>query len=63
MAALGSGVTGIASLGQALLAVQVSVAIAKGELDPNAVRELPEGRKKLEFEKVFAMMTGGGKKL
>ena len=34
-----------------------------GELDPNAVRELPEGRKKLELEKVFAMMTGGGKKL
>jgi len=63
MAALGSGVTGIASLGQALLAVQVQLGIAKGELDPNAPRELPEGRKRLELEKVFAMMSGGGKRL
>ena len=37
--------------------------ISKGELDPNAPRTLEEGRKKLELEKVFAMMTGGGKKV
>lgn len=63
MAALGSGVTGIASAGQLALAVQIAVGISKGELDPNAPRTLEEGRKKLELEKVFAMMTGGGKKV
>ena len=40
-----------------------SVVISKGELDPDAPRVLEEGRKKLELEKVFAMMTGGGKKV
>ena len=63
MAALGSGVTGIAALGQLALAVQIQVGISKGELDPDAPRVLEEGRKKLELEKVFAMMTGGGKKV
>ena len=62
MAALGSGITFIASVGQALLAIEVAVKISKGELDPSAPRELPaEGRKKLELEKIFAMMTGGGR--
>ena len=54
---------GIASAGQLALAVQIAVGISKGELDPNAPRTLEEGRKKLELEKVFAMMTGGGKKV
>ena len=63
MAALGSGVTGIAALGQLALAVQIQVGISKGELDPDAPRVLEEGRKQLELEKVFALMTGGGKKV
>lgn len=54
---------GIAALGQLALAVQIQVGISKGELDPDAPRVLEEGRKKLELEKVFAMMTGGGKKV
>ena len=54
---------GIAALGQLALAVQIQVGISKGELDPDAPRVLEEGRKKLELEKVFAMMAGGGKKV
>ena len=56
--ALGAGVTGIASVGQALLSVQVAIGIAKGELDPNAERVLPNPEKKLEIEKMFSMMSG-----
>lgn len=56
--ALGAGVTGIASAGQALLAVQVALGIAKGELDPNAERVLANPEKKLEIEKMFSMMSG-----
>ena len=53
---------GIAALGQLALAVQIQVGISKGELDPDAPRVLEEGRKQLELEKVFALMTGGGRR-
>ena len=32
-------------MGQLLLAVQIAVGISKGELDPDAPRQLEEGRK------------------
>jgi len=61
---LGTGVTSIASVGQAALAVQVALQISRGELDPNAERKLPPGGRKVgETERLFRLMTGGGKKI
>ncbi|EOD03862.1 hypothetical protein EMIHUDRAFT_453992 [Emiliania huxleyi CCMP1516] len=64
MGGLGTGVTSIASVGQAALAVQVALQISRGELDPNAERKLPPGGRKVgETERLFRLMTGGGKKI
>ena len=61
---LGTGVTSVASVGQAALAVQVALQISRGELDPNAKRKLPPGGRKVgETERLFRLMTGGGKKI
>eukprot|EP00965_Chrysotila_dentata_P009086 295768-Pleurochrysis_carterae.AAC.1 len=61
MGALGAGVTGIASVGQAALAVQVAIGVMKGELDPTRERVLPAKRKATNVEQLFAMMSGKGK--
>lgn len=59
LGALGSGVTAIAGVGQAALAVKVAIGISKGELDPNAERIDPYGgRKKGEIEKFIGFMKG-----
>jgi len=64
MGALGTGITGIAAVGQAALAVQIAISIAKGELDPNAERKLPQGKRKVgETERLFRLMMGGGKQI
>lgn len=64
MGALGAGVTGIAAVGQLALAVQISIGIAKGEIDPNAPRTLPNGERKIgELERMFKLMQGGGKRV
>jgi hypothetical protein len=43
---------------------QIGVGIAKGELDPNAERKLPQGKRKVgETERLFRLMTGGGKQI
>ena len=65
MSALGAGVTGVAATGQLVLAGRVALGIASGELDPNLPRDprLIENRKRTEAEKLFAMMTGGGKRI
>ena len=46
---LGTGVTSIASVGQAALAVQVALQISRGELDPNAERKLPPGHARYAY--------------
>jgi len=61
MCALGSGITGIASAGQAALAVQVTIAISRGELDPDAERRMPK-RRMTSVETLFSYMTGGSKR-
>jgi len=48
MGSLGSSLTAIAAVGQTALAVQVSMGIARGELDPNKERVDPKGQKKQE---------------
>lgn len=59
MGALGTAVTAIASAGQLALCAQVTIGIAKGELDPNAKRIDPYGgRKKGELEKMLRLMLG-----
>jgi len=59
LGSLGSGITGIAAVGQLALAVQVAVGISKGELDPNKTRIDPYGgRKQGELEKMFGLMMG-----
>jgi len=64
MGALGAGVTGIAGVGQLLLAVQVAIGIAKGELDPTAERKLrPNEAKQGDVSKLIEMMKGGGKRI
>lgn len=56
--------TGIAAIGQLALAIQISIGIAKGELDPNAPRVLPGGERKIgELERLFKLMQGGGKRI
>mmetsp|Transcript_20011 Transcript_20011/g.46176 ORF Transcript_20011/g.46176 Transcript_20011/m.46176 type:complete len:231 (-) Transcript_20011:519-1211(-) len=63
MGALGTGITTIASIGQAALAVQVAIGISNGELDPNKARVLPKKRKEMEIERLFALMSGRGKRI
>ena len=59
LGSLGTGITGIAAVGQIALAVQVQLGIAKGELDPNKERIDPYGgRKKGELEKMLGFMLG-----
>ena len=59
MGALGSTVCAIAAAGQLALCVQVSIGIARGELDPNAKRIDPYGgRKQGQLEKMLRLMLG-----
>eukprot|EP00325_Prymnesiales_sp_UTEX-LB-985_P009541 CAMPEP_0174713236 /NCGR_PEP_ID=MMETSP1094-20130205/13978_1 /TAXON_ID=156173 /ORGANISM="Chrysochromulina brevifilum, Strain UTEX LB 985" /LENGTH=201 /DNA_ID=CAMNT_0015912399 /DNA_START=144 /DNA_END=749 /DNA_ORIENTATION=- len=59
MAALGTGVTAIASIGQLALMAQVMDGIRKGELDPSKERVDPYGgRKQGELEKMLRLMLG-----
>lgn len=57
--ALGVGVSSIAAAGQLALAVRIWIGIANGELDPNAVRDDPKGRRKKEkYEMMLGYMKG-----
>ena len=59
LGSLGTGITGIAALGQLALAKEVQDGIAAGELDPNAQRVDPYGgKKKGELEKMLGFMLG-----
>ena len=59
LGSLGTGITGIAALGQLALAKQVQDGISSGELDPNAQRVDPYGgKKKGELEKMLGFMLG-----
>ncbi len=59
MGALGTAVTAMAATGQLALCVQVSLGIARGELDPNAKRVDPYGgRKQGQLEKMLRLMLG-----
>jgi hypothetical protein len=52
-------VCAIAAAGQLALCVQVSIGIARGELDPNAKRIDPYGgRKQGQLEKMLRLMLG-----
>jgi len=63
MAALGTSVTTIASIGQLALAVRVAVGIATGELDPTAEREDLYGEKKQSKIAQMLLYMSGNKDL
>ena len=59
LGSLGAGITFFASLGQLALAVQVSIGIQQGELDPTKERNDPSTKRKAtDLQKMFEFMTG-----
>ena len=62
LGSLGTGITFFAAMGQLLLAIQVSIGISKGELDPTKERDDPWGaNRKDQLSKLWGFMQGDAK--